>query len=100
MENLACFGKKVGWWDQIARAAKLKFPELFSFAKSSYIMVNSALAHNQLNQLFDLPLSALAFSQLQILRVCLDGLNLDLQNDTWGQIWGSQNFAATKVYKS
>ena len=85
--------------DLLVRAAKLKYPELYSFAKNNNISISNALVNNLPNHLFHLPLSTMAFSQLQALRGNLEDLNVNEENDLWGYIWGSNIFSATKIYR-
>jgi hypothetical protein len=72
------------WIDGSIKAAKLKYPKLFSFAKNNNIPNSNALVNNLPNHLFHLPLSTMAFSQLQALRGNLEDLNVNEENDLWG----------------
>ena len=73
--------------DGSVRTPKLKYPELFSFAKKNNISISNALVDNLPNHLFHLPLSALAFLQLQALRRNLEDLNVNEENDLWTYTW-------------
>lgn len=95
----SCLLWEDNWIDGSVRAAKLKYPELFSFAKTNNIPISNALVNNLSNHLFHLPLSTMAFSQLQALRGYLEDLNVNEENDLWGYTWGSNIFLATKIYR-
>ena len=84
-------------WSDIP--AKLKFPEIFSFTKNKIISVSKAKDQIQFSQLFHLPLSDLAHSQMINLANILDSTQLTDECDSWGYVWGSNIFAATKAYK-
>lgn len=61
------------------------------------------MAHSQLgqlDQLFHLPWSDQAFSQLQSMMSYLESLNLDNDCDLWRHVWDSNIFSASKAYKS
>jgi hypothetical protein len=53
----------IGWMDLLEHSSV----ELFSFAKKNNISISNALVNHLANHLFHLPLSALAFLQLQAL---------------------------------
>jgi len=67
---------------------KLAFLELFSFAKKPHISLSEALAINDPNNLFVLPLSEQAFLQLQTLTNQLIDQAEFSGNDVWSYIWG------------
>lgn len=94
----SCLLWEDNWMDGPVRAAKMRFPELHSFSKNNRISVDKAVAHNQLNKLFHIPMSAQAFSQLQVMMNLLENLNLDNESDLWSYAWGSI-FSASKAYK-
>ena len=52
-----------------------------------------------LQDLFTLPLSPEAFTQLQALLNSLDQLVLTYQCDVWTYIWGNQIYLSAKAYK-
>lgn len=84
-------------WD--GRLPQQAFPELFSFAKQKNISVQSAKLINDLDQLFRLPLSRIAFEQLQILLEALELYANSQEPDNWTYIWGSHLFSASKAYR-
>lgn len=51
-----------------------------------------------LQQLFHLPISAVAFDQLVELANNIQNLPLSDDHDIWSYIWGSHKFASSKVY--
>lgn len=85
-------------WDQNVSLSD-KAPELYSFAKNKMISVQKALSFDALTDLFQLPLSQIAFGQLQELQQTAQNTVLSLDNDKWMYSWGSSNFTAKKVYK-
>jgi len=83
------------WVDSIP---KLKFPELFPFAKSKTITVAEASTEN-LQNLFHLPLSEEAYPQFLQLQMLLHSAQPTEEKDIWGYIWGSNFFSSSKTYK-
>lgn len=75
------------------------FPELYSFAKKTNIRVKASKEISDLEQLFHLPLAAIAFEQLQVLLNALESAGNLHGNDTWTYIWGSPLFTSAKAYK-
>ena len=67
------------WEGQVCAQA---YPELFSFAKLENLSVQKALSTTSIVQLFHLPLSSEAYSQLLLLCGKLDGLNLYSNDDS------------------
>ena len=67
------------WEGQVCAQA---YPELFSFAKLENLSVQKALSTTSIVQLFHLPLSSEAYSQLLLLYGKLDGLNLYSNDDS------------------
>lgn len=68
-------------------------------SKKKNVSVQSAKSINDLGQLFHLPLSGIAFEQLQNLLEALEN-DANMQgNDTWTYIWGSHLFSLSRAYK-
>ena len=84
------------WLDETLRN---KYPELFSFAKNPLISVNKAKQQDQLTQLFHLPLTEIAFLQIQSLLTTMRNLQLNDDKDVLGYTWGSDIFASSKIYR-
>ena len=88
------------WWDiwegQVCAQA---YPKLLSFNKLENLSVQKAWSSTSIEQLFHLPLSSEAYSQLLVLCDKLDGLNLISNHDPWSYIWGSPFFSSSKTYK-
>jgi hypothetical protein len=82
------------WNDQLLKTA---LPELYSFAKNQNLTVAKWFSQQQALALFNLPLSAEAFQQFQILEDLKNGLHIVDQNDIWKTIWGT--FLVSKMYK-
>ena len=95
-DGLTCLLWSDIWEGQICAQA---YPELFSFAKMKNVTIKRVLSLTAIEQLFHLPLSSEAFSQLLLLGDKLDGLYLDSNQDTWSYIWGTPFFSSSKAYK-
>ena len=63
-------------------------PELFSYAKNKLITRKKVLTHEDLTQLFHLPISEIAFEQLQQMTQMLDRLTTTENADVWKYSWG------------
>lgn len=63
-------------------------PHLFSFAKSHFVSLHTAVTSEHLEDLFHLPLSAEAFTQFQTLQTALQTLHLSDSHDSWTYSWG------------
>jgi hypothetical protein len=74
-------------------------PELFFFAKNKALTVQQAYDHEDLAELFHLPLSQEAFLQLQNVQALVDSIIFEDEQDLWAYQWGSSLFDSTKVYK-
>lgn len=60
------------------------FPELYSFAKNKALSVSKAISQQQhRHQLFHLPMSAIAFDQLQDFKLILSALEVEETSDVW-----------------
>lgn len=75
------------------------FPELFSFAKNKHLTIQQAKQVDRLEQLFHLPLSVEAQLQLHHFLPLLDTSAHSTNHDSWGYIWGSHLYSASKGYK-
>ena len=77
------------WWDiWEGQVCAQIYPELFSFAKMKHLSLQKILSITSIEQLFHLPLSSKAYSQLLLLCDKLDGLHLRSDHDIWTYIWG------------
>lgn len=85
------------WNDNIL---KLRFPELFSYAKDQHIFLSLVATLPNLANHFNLPLFQEAFVQFQQLEDWLAGWQPSNHNDIWSFIWGSSSFSTAKAYKS
>jgi len=77
-------------WDE--QPLSQRMPELFSFAKNKSISVERAFSENHLSQLFSLPLSHIAFQQMQSLEEMITQSSLVPEDDVWGFRWGTSVF--------
>jgi hypothetical protein len=60
-----------------------QFPHLATYASNSQISCSMALQQHLLLDLFNLPMSAIAFQEYEILEVLLNGQRDDMDKDTW-----------------
>jgi hypothetical protein len=58
-----------------------------------------SLGPDELANLFSLPLSQVAFQQMQSIQQVMNGTTLSDNPDKWSYYWGSDNFASTRFYK-
>jgi hypothetical protein len=88
-------------WDDLwnGEVRKLQFPELYSYAKNKTISLSKAQSVAIFHELFNLPVSVEAFTQMQELEFELLNLEPSDLYDTWTYIWGSPIFSASKAYK-
>ena len=93
-------GKTCLFWDDLwlNRVPKHHYPHLYSFAKAVDISLFGALQVSGPDELFNLPLSQVAASQLVELAGNLNSLTLSEDNDIWSYIWGSPFFSTSKAY--
>jgi hypothetical protein len=77
---------------------KLRFPELFSFARNKCTWLQKVRMFPQLHRIFHIPLSDEAFPQFVQLQNLLSNLPLSEENDQWAYIWGT-SFSCSKAYK-
>ena len=88
------------WKDQwLNRIPSNTFTELFSFTKKENLSVTQAKDMLNLEDLFHLPMSEEAFTQLQILKADLDLIHFDDSNDIWSYIWNSPIYSIKKAYR-
>lgn len=74
-------------------------PELYSFAKNKAISVQSALNIHEFSDLFHLPVSEVALTQMQLMSDNLNDFTLSQNKDKWNYSWGSV-FSSSKMYKA
>ena len=87
------------WHDKwLQQPLKDDYPELYSFALNNNLSVTNFYAHQQLQEIFSLPLSAEAFQQLQLIQSFIDQFPLTDQHDKWSSNWG--DYSASKAYRS
>jgi hypothetical protein len=94
-------GKSCLFWEDLwnGLVPKLSFPELFSFTRKPKITLAEVKAAPNLHDLFHLPLSVEAFSQLKQLQDILHSVQISELSDVWAYSWGSSNFSSRKAYK-
>lgn len=89
------------WYDRWgSQPLAIEAPELFSYARNKMMSsVQRAFNADDTSDLFHLPLSHIAFDQLQVLQQRIIHRPLSDQDDSWIYAWGSNIYASTKVYK-
>lgn len=87
------------WKDKwLNQTLQQDFPECYSFAKNKSISVSKAFSLSTIFELFNLPLSQIAFDQVQILQQLMDATNLENNVDIWAYTGGSTKFSS-RMYK-
>lgn len=88
------------WHDKWAnRSLKESIPELFSYAKDKLITVKGAMSQGDFTNLFQLPLSQIAFEQMQNVQQLVETFPQSEENDKWSYSWGSGIFHSSMVYR-
>jgi hypothetical protein len=79
---------------------KEDMPHLFSFAKGESMSISKTLnyLHNDMYEMFKLPLSTIAHDQLHDLQEELHNLTISLENDQWSLIWGGNLYSIKNIY--
>jgi hypothetical protein len=79
------------------------FPHLVTFAKKTNHSVNEFVQTEFLEDLFNLPLSTMAYNEfleLEVLCETTRSLNQDGSKDSWFYIWNSDEFSLKNAYKA
>jgi hypothetical protein len=79
---------------------RLSSAELFSFTTDIRIRVSQALHLDQIHDMFQLPMSEIAFQQYSLLSSELENLQITDENDIWSYICGNAQFSVSKTYKA
>ena len=89
------------FWTHIWLAQPLdqSLPEIHSFAKNKLISVSRAFSHDAITELFNLPLSQIAFTHLQSLQQLMETTTLEDSEDVWSYNGGSSQILSSMVYK-
>jgi len=83
------------WGDQ---SLSITYPELSSFAKNKNISMATALEQDDMTQLLHLPVSEIAYAQLQNLSHDIAQIQLSTEQDIWKYPWGN-TFYSSRAYK-
>ena len=79
-----------------------KFPHLISFSKNANITVFEAVHAEYIEDMFHLPLSYEAYSELTLMEANCLKARQDMEtreDDEWSYIWGSNKYSSQKAYK-
>lgn len=92
-----CFFWQDNWCSQPFQEL---FPQAFSFAQNKLITVSKAFDQEDFTNLFSLPLSQIAYSQVQVIQQKMDTFALEEHtNDSWTYYGGAHNFKSANAYK-
>lgn len=93
----SCLFWKDKWSDQTLQVA---FSESFSFAKQQSISVHKVFGSKTFLDLFNLPLSEIAFNQVGFIQQRMESITLHDDNDVWTLRGGSTKFSSAKAYRT
>jgi len=85
-------GATVTFWDDLwtNEILSFKYPWIHSFAKDQNISVMKIMQTDDISEIFNLPLSDQAWSELLALQNDIQQINFDENSaDTWTFIWGN-----------
>jgi hypothetical protein len=92
-----CFFWKDKWTNQILDE---QFPQAHSFARNKVISVKRAFATNEITEIFNLPLSQVAFDQVINIQQIMDSTVLsEPSNDVWTYSGGATKFKSAVAYR-
>ena len=83
----------------LSLSLSLAAPELFSFASNRLITIQKAFSSGDFASLLQLPISQMAFAQMEEIQAVMLSRPLDEDNDKWVYEWGSSAFASSKIYR-
>ena len=83
----------------LSLSRSLAAPELFSFASNRLITIQKAFSSGDFASLLQLPISQMAFAQMEEIQAVMLSRPLDEDNDKWVYEWGSSAFASSKIYR-
>jgi len=95
-------GASVSFWDDLWAGEVLssKFSCLYSFAANTGISVKQIMLSEDLDSIFNLPLSQVAHDQLLDLHPFIQYVSYDPERkDVWTFIWGNATYSSRKYYK-
>jgi hypothetical protein len=75
-----------------------RLPTSFSFGRNKQVTLQKVKQAQNINALFNLPLSAEAFDQLIPQAQLIDNIQGEEEDDIWVYIWGSPFFSSVKAY--
>jgi hypothetical protein len=94
-------GSTIHFWEDLwgGCVPKWAYPELLSFVKTKNLSLQKAADTYNLGDLFHLPLTAEAFTQLESLLDGIDSCNLGTEDDIWVYIWGANDYSLRQAYR-
>jgi hypothetical protein len=94
-------GRSIFFWeDQWNKSIpRQKYPELFSFTKSTKLSIAKVKEQDHLFRIFQLPISKQAYEQYLELQVVWEQIVLSNIKDRWRYIWGSDSYSTQKAYR-
>lgn len=78
---------------------QIDLPKSYSFAKNVSISISKAFSMQSIFDMFNLPLSEVAFSQVENLQQIMDAAALENEVDIWACNGGSTKFSSSKAYR-
>jgi len=104
--QIGCGDSALFWLDKwngqplsLSLSLSLAAPELFSFASNRLITIQKAFSSGDFASLLQLPISQVAFAQMEEIQAVMLSRPLDEDNDKWVYEWGSSAFASSKIYR-
>ena len=86
------------YWDDAL--VSVHFPRLYSYAKDQNISVQKVFETEDRITLFNIPLSAQAMEEFQMLQELIDDMHYQPKiDDCWSYIWGNGIYKSKKYYK-
>jgi len=95
-------GSTVTFWGDLwtSDILSIKFPRLFSFAHNPDISVKDIVLAEDLDTIFQIPLSQPAFEELLDLQAQLQLYDFQTDSvDSWSLIWGNQVYSTRRYYR-
>lgn len=87
------------WQDSWGRQPlENSYPKLSSFAKDRMVSVKAAWEQGDMTHLLQIPVSDIAYNQLQILIQRSADIHINEGKDIWRYPWGN-NFSSSRAYK-
>src|ERR1041385_4993880 len=77
-----------------------RYLELYSYTNKHKINLNQFCHNQDMDHLFHLPLSQIAYAEFLEMRQDLEGIEFSNEHDTWTYEWSNNGFSSSKLYKA